>query len=384
MLGHHDLNLGAFEEAAGIHTRTRLMEWPTGWNEVLQIGLYQKGPDISEVGSTWLDNLKSMHALRPFQPEEMQALSGGMGFLPTAWPAGEGNAPGPRFSVPWIADTRMILYRRDLLARAAVNEDEAFVSPEALFETLTRLRESGVAYPLAMATGGLSVHNLASFVWGRGGHFRSPDYRKVGLVEPAARQGMHDFFRLHEFIHPNSRLKTYPDADQCYVRGEVAVLFSGQWLLQTVINHTGVPNQVAENTHIAPAPGIPYVGAAHLVIWRHSIHADEAFQLARHVTSPEVLRELFVHSGGFPARLDVLAQPPFSTDERFRMVRDSLKRGRNFRSARMWAGVEMRLNDMADQLWADLFANPDLNLPREIEQRVTMMAARMEKTLLAE
>jgi multiple sugar transport system substrate-binding protein len=194
---------------------------------------------------------------------------------------------------------------------------------------------------------------------------------------------MFDFFRLHEFIHPNSRMKSYNDSDLCYFRGETAVLFGGQWVLQVLSNPGYVSPSVAEPTYIAPAPGISYVGAAHLVIWRHSIHADEAFQLVRHITSPEVLLKVFYRSGGFPARLDVLSQPPFSTDERFRMVRDSLKRGRGFRSARLWAGVEMRLNEMSDQLWADLFANPDLNLAQEIEQRVKTTAERLEKTLLA-
>jgi hypothetical protein len=128
---------------------------------------------------------------------------------------------------------------------------------------------------------------------------------------------------------------------------------------------------------------VPYVGSSHLVIWRHSLHEDEAFQFVRHAASPAVLRKIFYHTGGFPARLEVLNQPPFSTDERCRLVRDCLKRGRGFRSAKLWAGVEMRFNEMCDQLWADLFANPALNLESEIDERIVTMAERLEKTLLA-
>ena len=202
-------------------------------------------------------------------------------------------------------------------------------------------------------------------------------------MEPEARQGMFDFFRVHDFIHPGSRLQNYAAGDLCYFKGGAAVLFSGNWVMQMLAYHEQVLPVVAETTQIAPPAGVPYVGAAHLVIWRHSIHADEAFQLVRHVTSPEVLRKVFLHTGGFPARLDVLNLPPFSTNDRLRVVRDCLKRRRGFRSAHLWAGVEMLLNEMCDQLWAALFANPDLDLAMEIEQRVKTTAERLEKTLLA-
>jgi multiple sugar transport system substrate-binding protein len=383
MMGVERLALADFEESAGIHVRHRGVDWATGWNDILQTGLFQKGPDISEVGSTWIDNLKAMHALRPFQPEETQALSGSLGFLPNSWPSGEGNAPGTRYSMPWLADTRLIYYRLDLLKHAGIDEASAFTTPDALFDTLLRLRADGHRYPMAMATGGLSLHNMAGFVWGRGGHFRSPDYRKMALGEPEARQGLYDYFRLHEFIHPDARTKTYGDADRCYFNGSTAVMMGGQWLLAALNNADLVMPEVAQYSRIAPPPGIPYVGSSHLIIWRHTIHADEAFQLLRHVSSPDVMRKIFAESGAFPTRLDMLNQPPFSTDPNLRLVRDCLRHGRNFRSAHQWAGVEMRLNEMCYRLWADLFDNPGLNLAEEIEARVATTAGRLEKTLLS-
>ena len=69
MVAESDLNLAGFQEQTYIHPRHQQFDWVSAWNKVLQIGLYQKGPDISEVGSTWLDNLKEMRALRPFSAD---------------------------------------------------------------------------------------------------------------------------------------------------------------------------------------------------------------------------------------------------------------------------------------------------------------------------
>ncbi len=383
------LALDAFTKRSMVEVRHRQFTWATGWNDVLQIGLYQKGPDVSEVGSTWMENLNDMRALRPFSPSEMSSLGGESAFinnkgasLPT-----DGNRPAaPRqpTSIPWQLDTRIILYRRDLLAKAHISPAHAFDTPEGLYDTLERLHAAGVEYPLALATSGLTLHNMASFIWGRGGDFRSPDCRKIALVEPEARRGMVDFFRLHRFIHPGARKLDYLGADTRFNDGQAAVLMSGQWAMKFIKDRRPVVVPIVQdNTAYAPPPGVPYVGGTHLVIWRHSLHEQSAIALLAYLTDPDVLRQLFPLAGAFPARIAALNAPPFSNDPDYQLVADCLRRGRVFQSAHLWAGVEMRLSTLCDQLWADVFANPELDLEKEIEQRVSALASRLEKTILA-
>jgi multiple sugar transport system substrate-binding protein len=378
------LELPVFEDKTRIKVRFKQFEWATGWNNVLQIGLYQKGPDLSEVGSTWMENLSDMRSLRPFNEAEIRSLGGREAFLQNAWPEHTAANNTQRLnSIPWTMDTRLICYRRDLLAQAGIEEKFAFSTPEAVFDTLSRLQASGIQYPLALPTGGLSIHNMASWVWERGGNFRSEDFRRIHLVEPEARRGMIDYFRLHPFVDPSSRGDDYHETDLRFQSGQAAVLFSGQWAMR--MNKSGDPQIapiVAETAGYA-IPRIPWVGSAHLVIWRHSLHEQELFQLIAHLTSTEIMSNIFATGGNFPTRLETLKMPPFSTDPDYCVVAEYLQRGRAFRSAHLWAGVEMRLNALHDTLWADLFANPHLSLESEIERRVSDIAARLEKTLLA-
>lgn len=385
------LDLKSLEEKWFLKVNHKQYDWATGWNNILQIGLYQKGPEASEIGSTWLENLNDMRALRPFSISEINSLGGEDAFLSNAWgkPASPNTAslnrtPARPTSIPWVLDTRIISYRRDLFDRARVNPSIAFDTPEAFYEMLCRLRETGIQYPLVMATGGLSVHNLATWVWGRGGHFRSEDFRRITLVEPAALQGMYDFFRLHEFIDPATRGMNYSSTDELYLAGKGALLLGGSWVMKIIKSKDNRASaEVRQNTGFAIPPGIPYLGATHLVIWRHTLHDQEALQAIGHLVSPEVLWRVFKETGNFPARISALDGEAFISDPDYRLAAECLKRGRAFRSSRLWAGVEMRLNTLCDQLWIDLFANPSLDLRGEIERRVGELATRLEKTLLA-
>jgi multiple sugar transport system substrate-binding protein len=396
MIPAENLDLSRFGDQAFLQVRHRQLDWSTGWNSILQIGLYQKGPDVSEVGSTWLENLNEMRALRPFSVSEINALGGENAFLaaarprertaPTVMMKPSQDIPGRRTlaSIPWIVDTRLIHFRRDIMAKAGVSEAGAFSSPEAFVDTLQRLQASGIEYPLTMATGGLTLHNLACFIWGRGGAFRSADYRKMSITEPESRRGMVDYFKLHRFIHPEVRRQGYAGADNAFFNGQAAVLLSGQWVTETVKElNRPLHEEVARGYGCAMPPGVPYVGGTHLVVWRHTLHDQDSLRLLAHLTSPEVLMKIFHNSGNFPARSAVLESTPFNTDSDYQRVIDCIRIGRSFRTAHLWAGVEMRLSALCDQLWEDLFANPELDLEGEIERRTSELAARLEKTLLA-
>lgn len=381
------LALAEFQDGKFLRVRHRQHDWSNAWSNILQIGLYQKGPDVSEIGSTWSENLVEMRALVPFTAQELRLVGGREAFLANAWtPVVEEldqNGERPVHSIPWLVDTRLVHYRADLLARAGVDAEGAFATAEAMYDTLMRLQAAGIEYPLAIATGGLSIHVMASWVWGSGGSFRSPDCRKIALVEPEARRGMVEFFRLHRFIHPQIRRQDYRSAYPWYLAGNAAVLVGEQWVMKKIKEgREGTLPIVTQNSRFALPPGVPFLGSTHLVLWRHSLHEHDSLRLIAHLTGPDVLRRIFAATGNLPARIEVLEGPPFSTDPDYRLVRECLHRGRRFRSVRLWAGVERRLNVLVDRLWKDVFTNPEMDLEREIERRVRELAVRLEKTLL--
>jgi multiple sugar transport system substrate-binding protein len=105
--------------------RVKVLPWETAWADLVKVALYSSGPDVSEVGMNWVGNLVAMDSLRPFHMAELDAVGGASAFLESAWKSGWMMGDKRLWAVPWLADTRVIYYRRDLLERAGVDETTA-------------------------------------------------------------------------------------------------------------------------------------------------------------------------------------------------------------------------------------------------------------------
>lgn len=139
-----------------------------------------------------------MQALRPFSQQEISALGGGEAFFSSIWNTGFlQNDPSTLWAVPWLGDAMLLYYWEHLLEKVGINNIEtAFASDEALAETLEKLRRGGVEYPLAInvKSNSIILHEAAHWIWNAGGTFISPDGREVAFTQPAALQGLRNYF----------------------------------------------------------------------------------------------------------------------------------------------------------------------------------------------
>ena len=349
--------LNEFEAQRKIHVRVRVFSWSTAWSELVRVALHKSGPDVSEIGTTWVDSFTSMSSLRPFGRNELATIGGPSTFLPAAWTSGSPPNREEMWSIPWMADTRAIYYRRDLLRQAGIDEPSAFQSPDQLAQTLHRLQESGVTIPWLMPTAPRAdtLHTLASWVWGAGGHFTSDDGRRTRFNEPEARAGIRAYFGLHRYMVPSARNLTDHQANRMYCDGKAAALVGGYWVLHSIHRQDAAPEVIA-NTGMALIPGIPFVGGSNLAIWEHTRHSKEALELVRFMSSQPVQATTVPQAGLLPVRLDVLNDAPFTTDPLYQVVGQSLKTGRGLRATYLWGLAEAKLVATLSELWADTFA----------------------------
>lgn len=377
------LGLADFERETRTRIRHHQIPWTSAWSSLLDIAVHMKGPDVSEIGSTWLGSLAGMNALRPFQPAELDSLAPTRTFAPSLWTGCQVDRQPNVLAVPFTADTRLIHYRRDLLQKAGVDEVTAFQTPEHMAETLERLRRSGVETPLTMPTTMTVFQNLASWVWGAGGHFRSEDGHRLSLDTPQALNGSLQFFGLHRWMSPAAQGLEVGASDALFRQGQAAVALSGQWLyFQIVHGRQGAP-EVAENLGLAQVPGVPFVGGTCLVVWKYALRDREAVSLVNHLTRYETQRRLFQQNWAIPVRADLLESAEFKADPHLAQIAGSIRSGRCLHISYRWAAVETRLSAVLNGLWADLFANPALDLPGEIARRYLDLKSKLERTILA-
>ena len=130
--------LHKFEERYQIAVHVDVLDRTQEQRQLSDFAVFRTGPDVSEVGTTWLSGLISMQALRAFSPWEVDAFRReGAFFLPVWQP---GVEQGTVLAIPWRTDTRVIFYRRDLLRQAEVDEATAFATVQDLRQTLRRLQ----------------------------------------------------------------------------------------------------------------------------------------------------------------------------------------------------------------------------------------------------
>jgi len=363
--------------------RVKVLSWDTGWAELVKVALYRHGPDVSEVGTGWVSNLVVMNALRPFGRLELDAIGGPSAFLDSAWRSGWVVGDKQPWAVPWLADTRVIYYRRDLLAQAQIDEQTAFQSQQQLEQTLERLQASGIASAWVVPTqyARNTLHNVASWVWGAGGDFISADGKRTLFSQAESRAGIRTYFGLHRYLSPAACNLAILQSEGLYQQGRAAVTICGPWLVLRDVKEQPVAAEVVANTGATLPPGIPWVGGSNLVIWKHSLHEKLAIELVRFLTSQSVQYSYSQRVGLLPVRLDVLNSSPFADHPLYRVMSEGAKTGRSFPSFSAWGLVEDCLTAELTNLWAKVLADPQLDLDAAINERLGPLARGLGLTL---
>jgi multiple sugar transport system substrate-binding protein len=375
------LGLNEFKARFHIVVHPKILPWESALSELMNIALESQGPDVSQIGTTWLGSLTGMVALRMFRESEVDLFGGKHAFLPTAWEGTTLLGVDDIYAIPWITDVHLVAYRRDLLENAKVDETNAFVNADAFEDTLARLQSSGVDMPLAMSTVDDVLYNLVSWVRGAGGTFRTPNHRHLTLTDPNTLTGIRQFYQLYRYITPRARSLSTLQSTDLFVQGKAAVALTTYANLKNHIQRSSSPIKL-DTIALAPVPGVPFIGGSSLVIWLHSYQEDLAVKLIQHLVSFEVQSNIFLNTGELPALAEIFMTKPFTTDRLLQAVAQSIRTGQAFQSSRKWAVIEIRLNPALSVIWDELFENPDFNLKRDINQRFADVQKSIEQSLL--
>jgi multiple sugar transport system substrate-binding protein len=378
-LGLGDDFYGAFTSQNQIKVKRRRIDWLNAWDELVKIGLSSKGPDVSEIGSTWLGGFHAMETIRPI----MASNIGFQLFPKAAWQACTTSNANFALGIPWTVDIRVVLYRRNWLHKAGVDETAAFADSNQFLETLKKVKAAGHPSPLGIATSRIDnrvFHDMASWVWSAGGDIRSENGRKMLLTEAKSRRGMEDYFRLHEFIAPESFGLIEPGVAQDFIDGKTAVAVLTEKTYYLLKNQAGP--EALENIGMAKLMHVPFIGGTALAVWRHSPSAQESLKLIQELSSVRVGKILYEEYRITPANLNSLQNTSLAADPFYSVIINSLNHGRCVPNSYRWGGVESRLIAVIEQMWNDLHENPHLNIADEVAKRFTELCDRLEQTIL--
>ncbi len=382
--------LKKFSAAAGIDVNLSVLHWPVGHATLNNYAIHHRGPDVSEVGTTWVSDLIVTNGLRMFTPEEFKRIALPEDFLPASLQTCRLVGERALWAVPWLAETYSIHYRKDLLAQAGIDEESAFVSLEAIEKTVARLKESGVEIPVELPLQinlNTNLHSLASWVWASGQDFTTPDGRQVLFNQPHVVQGIRRYLGLLSNLSRSAllRLRNRQEWD-LFRSGESAIYFASQ-----ISDISGPPLEpVVEANHgLCTFPSPAFVGGSNLVVWNHSRQPRLALQLVRFLASSEAQAACALPLSEMPARVDLLTKSPFDQDPLLRSSVQGLMNGQSYISIPLWGLIEDRLVRSLLAIWEDIAAwaesgtgpSPFENLEPVLLQHLDPLTKRLNITL---
>jgi ABC-type glycerol-3-phosphate transport system substrate-binding protein len=345
--------LGAMETRLNIES----VPWEKLWQYARSATTTKRRLDVSEIGTTWIGSLADAETLWEIPRSFIDIISTDGVLYPEAWDCMDHLANGPIAFVPLLSDVRLIYYWRDHLDAAKVNLSSAFSSPQALLQTMEKLRAAGQPGWGASTYHSIdNVYHIASWIWSTGKDYFCDESKRTCLCDPEVVDAISDFFLLGRFM-PES-FDNYLALSRAFQQKRLSVTMDGPWLWADILKNQS-PGIDQRNVGIAMPPGPPFIGGSSMVVWKHAPEEilHKALNLIRHLVSPRIQIALHEAKGLLPVNRKVLSRPPFATDSNYRTIFAAFKYGRHLPKGAVWGHLESSLARIFGLVWERLKQN---------------------------
>ena len=330
----------------GIRVEVQQLPWTAAHEKLLTAFAGDATPDLCQLGNTWVPEFVALGAIAPLDRYVAASpVVDAADYFSGIWQTN--IVGGALYGVPWYVDTRLLFYRRDLLAQAG------YASPPASWPEWTRmmaaikqragpdryaillpLNEAGPLLALALQQDEPLLRGD-----GRWGNFDSAGFhRALQFYVDAFRAGF-------------APAKTGVDVSNVwneFGRGYFAFYISGPWNIAEFKRR--LPASVQAEWATAPlpgpsGPGASIAGGSSLVVFRASKEKAAAWQLIEYLERPDVQRRFHELTGDLPPRREAWRGAPLVDDIYARAFRDQLERVKPAPKVAEWERIadQMRL-----------------------------------------
>jgi multiple sugar transport system substrate-binding protein len=308
----------------GTTVRVTVLDWESGWNKITAAAASRRGPDLLELGTTWMPAIAAMGGLERLSASQLAEVDNGEPYYPQLWKTTQVFGRTGVYGLPWYADVRAAFYRTDVFRQAGVDPKQAFADWDSFRAALEKINGTTVGGKrvAALAYAGKNdwnvVHNLAPWIWNAGGDVLTADAKHSALDTPQALRAI-DFYSslaVAGLVPANALEKDSDILEGAWVGGDYGVIFSGPWLMRRIL---GAPasSLVRANFDVAPYPAgshghATFFGGSNLAIFKGSRHKAQAWELAKYLGGKASQVQLSQLSSMMPARIDAANDPAWT------------------------------------------------------------------------
>jgi multiple sugar transport system substrate-binding protein len=375
--------LPEFERAhPTIHVKLQQLPWTAAHEKLLTAFAGDTTPDVCQLGNTWIPELVALNALEPLDRHAAgSAVVDAGDYFAGIWDTN--RIDGKLYGVPWYVDTRLLFYRRDLLARAGYSTPpRSWHEWKQMLAALSKAGadQHGILLPLnefePLLALALQQDDPLLRDDGRWGNFSAPGFRRaLGFYLEMFQRGW----------APPLGTAAISNVWNEFGRGRFAFYVSGPWNIGEFERRLPAGQQDTWMTAPLPGPdgpGASIAGGSSLVVFRASRHQAAAWRLIEFLSQPAVQRRFHALTGDLPPRRATWADPQLAADIHARAFREQLERVKPAPKVPEWERIatEMRLTAeraVHGQLTVEQAARElDARAAQILEKRRWMLARR--------
>lgn len=274
----------------GVRAEVTVQEWEGIGDKVTAALASDDAPDVIEVGNTQVARYVAGGGVENFTLKV--ADLGGDDWIPGL--EEPGKIDGYQFGIPFYAANRVVIYRKDLFARAGITEPPA--TREQWFEASEQLNQPGQQ---GIYLPGQNWYVLSGFIWDEGGELaveQSGQWRGA-LDSPEAIRGMELYQRLQSYGNgPTDSDEANPDQNKVFAEGEIAQVIAvpghAKMIMEANPELTGQLGYFPIPGEKAGKPGAVFTGGSVLIQSERSSHPEEAYAFIKLLTGDKWQREI--------------------------------------------------------------------------------------------
>ncbi len=336
-----------------VHVQVQQMPWTAAHEKLLTAHVGGATPDLTQLGNTWIPEFTALHALEPLDRfvAHSTALSESSYFR-GVWDTNV--VEGVTYGVPWYVDTRVLFYRRDVLAKAGFDSiPGSWNEWRRAMEAIKRI-EGPRRFALFLPTNeytpwiilALQARSPMLIENDTRGAFTGPEFRR-------AMDFALDLFRRG--LAPAVQGGEIANRYQEFERGLFSMYISGPWDVGEFSRR--LSPAMAGRWFIAPLPGpdgpatgYSTAGGSSLAMFRRSRHKAEAWKLIEFLSRPDQQVRFHRLCGNLPARAEAWRDTSLANDPFARVFEKQLRLAVSAPKVPEWENIALRIQDAAESM----------------------------------
>ncbi len=339
--------IAKFESQNDCKVNVTELSWNDGKTKLMAAFNSGTAPDVLELGSDWVAQFSSSGVLK-----ELDSLADFGKFIDFTIAPCKWNEK--MYALPWITDTRVMFYNKDLLERAGLDT----IAPQSIADLMRASEKiNNIQDAYGFGANGSDQHRLYKkiipLMWSHGG----------GILDVAGNvvinskeniEAFYDYVTLAGF----GVQETQKQLDAMFAQGKVGFWFSGAWLLNKIKKENptmrfGVAMMPSVKATAGGdlVPGMSFAGGEYIAINEKSEN-PMAVQFAKFLTSGENAIEFckMIPEAGFPCDKEYFNDDYYKTQVYRQVFAEQLKYANMTPVHPKWLKMEAILENAIEQV----------------------------------